>query len=220
MPRSAPPPRTDRDPAIWQNDAAPQRDPVETKLLLGLDLGTNCGYALSWLKAGQLIQPGEIPIACGQWDLSAGSYDSGAIRFVRLRQFLSVVQPDLIGYEDVKYTPVDMGLSSPTAVLARAAKPMEFLGALKATVATWAEERNIPCVGFPIADMKRRATNKGNANKGMMIQAANQMFYTQLSEDEDGHDNVADALFVLLLTAERYAKGIEDVPSKGKQPVG
>ena len=67
----------------------------KTNIVLGLDLGTNCGYSYCYIKEKQLVAPENIEMHIGQWDLSAGSYDSGALRFVRLRQFLSILKPDI-----------------------------------------------------------------------------------------------------------------------------
>jgi Holliday junction resolvasome RuvABC endonuclease subunit len=133
----------------------------------------------------------------GQWDLSAGPYDSGAIRFVRLRQFLSAVKPDLVAFEDVKYTPsMKLNKVNAHAMVARAATAGELFGAFKSTVATWCEENGVPCTSFSIQHIKKRATSKGNANKEAMILACNREFGTEFeveSYESTGVDNVADA---------------------------
>jgi hypothetical protein len=147
----------------------------------------------------------------GQWDLSAGPYDSGAIRFLRLRHFLEAVKPSAVFYEDVKFDmPVNKGLP-PGALLARVATSAEFIGSLKATTATWCEERQIPCTGFSISQIKKRAVGRGRANKEEMIAACNRLFGTDFEiegYENTGADNIADAAFVCLLGMEGYADGL------------
>jgi len=92
------------DPWVFRESLVKVPEP-KTNLVLGLDLGTNCGYSYAYVKDKELIVPEKLNMHIGQWDLSAGPYDSGALRFVRLRQFLSVLKPDLIAFEDVRYTP-------------------------------------------------------------------------------------------------------------------
>lgn len=181
-------------------------------MVLGLDLGTSCGYAISYVPRGKPIDADRLTTMLGQWDLSAGPYDSGAIRFVRLRQFLSILKPDLVVYENVKYTPPEApNRFNANAIVARAATPIEWFGALKATVSTWCEEAGVPCTGFPIGTIKKRATGKGNANKSDMIRACNETFGSDMDADDyesAGYDNIADAAWVCLLGIEMYAQGL------------
>ena len=184
----------------------------KSNLVLGLDLGTNCGYRYCIVQENELLVPDKLDMHIGQWDLSAGSYDSGALRFVRLRQFLSVLKPDLVAFEDVRYTPSEKLTKFNThSIIARAATSCEFFGALKATVCTWSQENGVPCGSFPIGTIKRRATGKGNANKSDMIAACNEMFRTDFDTENyetAGFDNAADSAFVCLLALENYAKGL------------
>lgn len=186
----------------------------KSKIILGLDLGTKCGYCYALVnKKGYEIHPWQM----GQLDLSAGPYDSGAIRFVRLRHFLESISPKLIAYEDVKFTPSSGDIFgkfnkfSISRVLARSARASELIGAFRATVATWAEEENIPCVGIPIGEIKKRATGKGNSDKIEIINACNGLFGTDFASETyktTGVDNIADAAFVCLIACEQYCKGI------------
>jgi hypothetical protein len=206
-----------RDPRLFDRDWKPVEDPG-LRLALGLDLATTTGYAVTYFVPGKPYTVGEYTTSFGQWDLSAGPNDSGAIRFVRLRQFLAVVRPEIVFYEDVKHVPPDMpNLINLTAILARAARPIEFLGALKATVACWCEEHDIPCVGFPIGAIKKRATGHGGANKVAMIDACNKLFKAGLDPDgyeTSGADNVADACFCMLLGIESYSMGVQELPPR------
>lgn len=185
------------------------RPVAPSHLILGLDLATNCGYAYTYWGPGakKIVRPEHM----GQWNLSAGPYDSGAIRFVRLRQFLSMLEPDLVAYEEVKNNPIDIGKVHPRVAIARAATAAELLGSFKSTVCTWCEENNVPCIGFPIGTIKKRATGKGNANKEGVIAAANALFGTEFGTEDyesTGVDNICDAAFVCLLAMEEYADGL------------
>jgi len=190
-------------------------DKDRKRLVLGIDLGTNCGISFSLYQPGDPVSPSLIQARhMGQWDLSAGPYDSGAIRFLRLRHFLSAVRPDLVFYEDVKFDPPGINKMNAGAVLARTATSSEFLGALKATVATWCEEHDVPCSGFKIGTIKKRATGRGNANKEQMIEACNKMFGSSFETEgyeTTGVDNIADSAFVCLLGLEQYADGLPPV---------
>ena len=148
----------------------------------------------------------------GQWDLSAGPFDSGSIRFARLRQFLAVLRPDFVCYEQVRFSPdKTMMAGSMQAIMARAATSIEFMGAIKGTLCTWCEENGVPCTGFAIGEIKKRATGKGVADKKLMIQATNSFFGVDLDPENfanNGDDNVADAVWTCVLGLEQYGAGI------------
>jgi hypothetical protein len=195
------------------------------KLALGVDLGTTTGISFTYFDPTQAWLPGERTIYSGQLDLSVGDFDSGAIRYVRLRQFLAKIDPDLVMFEDAQYYTKENFGPKPTVhqVIARTARPIELLGSLKATLGTWCEERNIPCVGFPIQAIKKRATSKGNANKEMVIRAANEEFGSGLEVEDyekTGVDNLADSLYCLVLGLEMYSQGFsEEAPRTSKRRI-
>lgn len=182
-----------------------------TTRIAGLDLGTKCGVAfvdiLHSLTAAPLI-------ITGQWDLSLGQYDTGPLRHVRLKHFMQVLAPDVVVYENVKYTPSkEESLGSKTgsagihAVLARAATAAELIGGLKTTMTVWCEERLVPAHGLSIQEIKQFATGKGNASKVDMIKAVNEKFGFNLDPEtyeQTGADNVADAVFCCALGIDLY----------------
>lgn len=217
-----------RDPRVYARGIA--RKPPNTKRALGIDLGTNCGIAFCDFVPGGLLS--DVPTYLDQWDLSIGAFDSSALRHIRFKQFLYVLAPDLIGFEDVKFTGTNEVMErggSVTAIIARAATSIEFLGGLKTTLSVWAEEQQIPCQGVGINQIKRFATTKGNANKVDMILACNQTFGTNFDTenyDNSGVDNIADAAFVLKMMVELYKDGfdapiptslLDDKPKKSKK---
>lgn len=184
---------------------------------LGLDLGSNCGVAIYDFVPGKKLLQDRLQLF--QWDLSCTGLDSGAARFVRLRGFLNIVNPDAIAYEDVKYTPpkeffVNKKFGIP-AILARVATASEVLGGMKVTVATWAQERSLPSMGFGVTTIKKFATGNGRANKEDMINAANKNFNTAFDPAKykaEGIDNVVDAAFVLLMLLQQVKTGVGAPP--------
>jgi len=180
-------------------------------LVLGLDLGTRCGYAFALReKDGWHLRP----LQMGQLDLHAGPYDSGAIRFIRLRRYLAEFTPCAIFYEDVKFTPTMGDQVSAAKMMARTSTASELIGSFKSTVCTWAEELDIPCQGYAISSIKKFAVGKGSVNKEGMIQACNTRYGTDFGIEDyksTGVDNVADAAFVLHLGITEYGKGISNI---------
>lgn len=182
--------------------------PTGATRFLGLDLGSNCGVAIYDFVPGKKLLQEKLQLF--QWDLSPQGLESGAARFVRLRGFLNVVKPDVIGYEDVKYSPpreffVNKKFGIP-AVLSRVATASEVLGGMKVTVATWAEEHNLISNGYAISTIKKYATGNGKASKEEMIIAANKSLgaaFDTAKYKSTGIDNVVDAAFVLLLLIQK-----------------
>lgn len=180
------------------------KPPAGSTRFIGMDLGSNCGVAIYDIIPGKKLLQENLQLF--QWDLSTQGLDSGAARFVRLRAFLNTVAPDVIGYEDVKYSPpreffVNKKFGIP-AVLSRVATASEVLGGMKVTVATWAEEASLISQGFAISTIKKFATGSGKASKEDMIAAANKSLGAAFNADKyknTGIDNVVDAAFVLLL---------------------
>ena len=191
-----------RDPEEFSKKLGPA--PKDGIRCLGLDLGSNCGVAVYDYVPGEKLLQEKLQLF--QWDLSTQGLESGAARFVRLRAFLATVQPDAIGYEDVKYSPpkamfMNKKFGIP-AVLARVATASEVIGGMKVTVATWAQENDLLAMGFAIATIKKFATGSGKASKEDMIAAANRKIGTAFDASKykaDGLDNVCDAAFVMML---------------------
>ena len=206
-----------KDPA--QFGAKLNKRTAETIRFLGLDLGSNCGVAIYDYEPGKKMLQEKLQLF--QWDLSTQGLESGAARFVRLRAFLNVTAPDVIGYEDVKYSPpkeffVNKKFGIP-AVLSRVATASEVLGGMKVTVATWAQEAELLSNGFAISTIKKFATGNGKSSQDDMIAAANKTLGAAFDSSKyksTGIDNVVDAAFVLLLLMQTTHAGI--INSKAK----
>lgn len=206
-----------KDPELFRKKLAAKTS--DALRFLGLDLGSNCGVAVYDYTPGKKLVQEKLQLF--QWDLSPQGLESRAARFVRLRAFLNAVNPDVIGYEDVKYTPpkeffVNKKFGIP-AVLSRVATASEVLGGMKVTVATWAEEGNVLCSGFAISTIKKFATGNGKASKDDMIAAANKHLGAAFDAEKyksTGVDNVVDAAFILLISLQTTYAGISHAKEK------
>ena len=198
--------------ALAQQHPAPG---PEFLLALGLDFGRSTGYAYTWFQPETALHWTQ-PMIAGQIDLSAGPWDTNT-HMVRLNQFLEVLKPDLVMFEDVRYTPAAAGMMNVAAVLARTAPTIEFFASLKATASMYGTRRGRTVQGVPIQSIKKRATGKGNASKEEVIAAANAQFAVQLDPADyksTGADNVADAIWCLVFGLEALARGC-DAPTPG-----
>ena len=199
-----------KDPRVYARGVAPKLP--DLRRILGLDMATRCGVAFTDIEVGKPVI--KRPVYMDIWDLSIGTYDSGALRHLRLQQFLTVLAPDLIVFEDVKFTPAQELFKGRSigAIVARTATAAEFLGGLKITLAMWAETHGIPCEGIGISEIKKHATGKGNAGKSDMIRACNEKFGTNFDPEtfeETKVDNIADAAWVMDMGVEAYSEGLQ-----------
>lgn len=185
--------------------------PDRSLLVLGVDLGTTSGYCYRYHD--KVTGEPTSKIHLGLWDLSAGNFDSGAVRFARLRRLLGLLGPGLIGYEDAKVQVNDLsGLGGPRAKVVGTIlinlRMSELFGAFKATLAAWSEEHDVPAQGFPVGTIKKRATGKGNANKEAIVAAFLKDLSLDLDPETDGIDNAADAFYIYSLAVEQVLPGV------------
>ena len=143
-------------------------------LVLGIDPGTNCGWALlDW--DGRRV-------ASGVWDLSPRRHEGGGMRFLRFQKYLEQMTTpehpiDAIAYEEVRRH--------------RGTSAAHIYGGIVAVLSGMAEQHAIPYKGIAVGTIKKHATGRGNANKDDMIRSARETFgMSSLSSDDE-----ADALF-------------------------
>ncbi len=124
-------------------------------ILLAIDPGTHCGWALRDLATG-------VYLGSGVWDLGARRHEGGGMRFLRLRSYLlevlDGVTVGLVAYEEVR-----RHLGTDAA---------HIYGGIVASITAECEARGIPYCGIPIATIKKAATGRGNADKAAMVAAA------------------------------------------------
>lgn len=142
-------------------------------ILLSIDPGTNCGWAIRNDKGEYLS---------GVWNLKGGRYEGGGMRFVNLRRYLNQVK-DSTKIDQVVFEEVRRHLGTDAA---------HIYGGIIAVVTSWCEENKIPYTGIPVGTVKKIATGKGNANKEQMLAAAAAKWPSHQFVD----DNEADARFI------------------------
>ncbi len=102
--------RRERDPEILRRElpgiaaGLGAEGPAATRPVVAPDLGTACVYAIAWLRPGEPFDPRRGDPGPAR-PLGRPRFDSGALRFVRLRQFLAVIRPAPVLFEGVRYTP-------------------------------------------------------------------------------------------------------------------
>jgi Holliday junction resolvasome RuvABC endonuclease subunit len=148
--------------------------------ILAIDPGTNCGWATTDGRG----------VISGVWNLKGGRFEGAGMRFVRLRNYLDEVGPvDRVVFEEVR-----RHLGTDAA---------HIYGGIVAVVMAFCEERGIPYEGIPVGTIKKRATNKGNANKEAMVEAARERW-----PEFNGDDNEADARWLLVVAADMYGRNM------------
>lgn len=150
--------------------------------ILAIDPGTACGWA---------IRHSSETWDSGVWDLAARRHEGGGMRFLRLRKYLCEVldasPPRVVAYEEVR-----RHLGTDAA---------HVYGGIVAVISEECERRSIPYVGIPVGTVKRVATTKGNAPKGVMIAAAEAKWPGVTFAD----DNEADARWIAEAAAREVA---------------
>lgn len=141
--------------------------------VLGLDLGTKCGWAVT---NGLLIRS-------GVWNLTPRRMESAGMRFVRFRESLQDIldqhDVDLVAFEEVRR---HMGTAA-----------AHVYGGLVAILQDECINVGVEYTSVPVGTVKKFATGKGNASKEMMIEAAKRTW-----PDFDGDDNEADARWIAM----------------------
>lgn len=141
-------------------------------ITVAIDPGTQCGYAIDI----------DGVRGSGVWNLSPGRHEGGGMRYLRLRKYLQEVIPEsepcVVFYEEVR------GHKGTDAA--------QIYGGIVAVITELCEARGVPYAGVPVGTVKKHATGKGNANKAAMIEAAQNAFGPEVTDD-----NEADALWIL-----------------------
>lgn len=139
--------------------------------VVGLDLGTRCGWALATSS--------EVAGAeSGVWDLRDGDHELPGARLARFRDHLVEVAPEVIFYEHVSRH--------------QSSRAAHLYGAFEGVVHLHCREHGARCLGIPVPTVKKRATGRHMAKKEAMVAAARLAFGRPVAE----HDE-ADALWVL-----------------------
>lgn len=145
--------------------------------VLGFDLGSKCGWAFS-------EKPG-APVHSGLLRTEPTRFESQGMRYIKfergVRELIAAFHPAVVAFERVH------AHSSTIAA--------QVWGAYSSILMKVCDEHDIPYEGFSVQAIKQHATGKGNANKKLMVAAAERRW-----PDQDIiTDDVADALHVMAL---------------------
>jgi len=160
-------------------------------IALGLDLGLDLGYALAVKKGDnwELLDKG-----VGTLKLKKKADDLPATIYFRLFKFLDLVNPGVIFYEDIRYTPpAKQGIG-------RLVRSFKILDSLRTILEIWATERGAALEAInpsKIASVIKEATKSGIAKKEAAINFAKENFGVS---GIDHH--AADALLCLMVGLE------------------
>lgn len=137
------------------------RPAAHPEVYVGLDPGTSFGWAVC--PARPMGSTGHEPaIGSGTWDLRVRTGEGGGMRYLRLRALLRTLladtRPVAVGYELVRRHEGTVAA--------------QVYGGLVAIVTSVCEEIGVPYHPVNVADVKRKATGKGNAGKPAMLDAA------------------------------------------------
>ena len=146
--------------------------------LLALDLGTTTGFGL---------RGGDGAITSGTAEFRLDRWQSGGMRFLRFKNWLTEIKHqaggiDLVVYEQVRrHAGVDAS---------------HAYGGWLAILTAWCDHHGIAYQGVPVGTIKRFIAGKGNADKTAVIAAIRARGFNPTD------DNEADALAILLWATE------------------
>lgn len=141
--------------------------------ILALDLGQNCGWAMS-IKG---------KITSGVWSLKPTKFESSGYEFLKFKKRLEL-EIIIGGVEKVYFEAVRRHIGTDAA---------HCYGGYFNMLRVICIENDIPYEGVPVQTIKKHATGSGNADKTKMVEAAVRKFKSVNVID----DNHADALHLL-----------------------
>lgn len=156
-------------------------------IYIGIDPATACGYAV--------IDADGNRITSGTWQLKR-KHESNGMRWIRLHKKLSDLRDTITAEVG------DIVLAYEMVARHNGTAAAHVYGGLVAAIQAWCETVGIEYTAIPVGQIKRTATGKGNANKQMMIDAA-QAKWNLANID----DNEADALWVAEHTRQELEAG-------------
>lgn len=124
------------------------------RLILGVDPGSACGWAVVSFPEGVVVQH-------GTWKLQHSRLEGGGMMFVRLESWLKEVlwlDLDLLAMEEVKRH--------------KGTDAAHLYGGITAIITRVCEWREITYTGIGVGTWKKLVVGKGNASKEDVMQAA------------------------------------------------
>ncbi len=155
------------NPAIRSCDHSPSA-------ILALDLGTTAGFALRTRDGA---------ITSGTAEFRLDRWQSGGMRFLRFKRWLTEIKNQAGGVDLVVYEQVRRHAGVDAA---------HAFGGWLAILTAWCDHHEIAYQGVPVGTIKRFIAGKGNADKQAVIAAVRARGFNPTD------DNEADALAILL----------------------
>lgn len=147
---------------------------LSNERILGFDIGLHFGWAVLDM-AGERLDS-------GVWELTGSNHEGGGYRLLRLESYLhkliTIHNPKVVGYELVRRRPEKSGVEAG-----------HIYGELRGILKKVLEDRGVPFGPIEVGHIKKCATNKGNASKEKVTDAAEVRWSITAKEDE------ADALW-------------------------
>ena len=147
-------------------------------VILALDLGTITGFAIAGSDGG---------ITSGTAEFRLDRWQSGGMRFLRFKRWLTEIKHQAGGLDLVVYEQVRRHAGVDSA---------HVFGGWLAILTAWCDHHGIAYQGVPVGTIKRHVTGKGNADKAAVIAAMRARGFNPVD------DNEADALAILLWAIE------------------
>lgn len=146
--------------------------------ILALDLGTTAGFALR--AADTAITSGTAVFRPDRWQ-------SGGMKFLRFKRWLTEIKNQAGGIDLVVYEQVRRHAGVDAA---------HAFGGWLAILTSWCDHHDIQYQGAPVGTIKRFIAGKGNADKAAVIAAVRERGFNPAD------DNEADAIAILLWAIE------------------
>jgi Holliday junction resolvasome RuvABC endonuclease subunit len=146
--------------------------------ILALDLGTTAGFALR--AADTAITSGTAMFRPDRWQ-------SGGMKFLRFKRWLTEIKHQAGGIDLVVYEQVRRHAGVDAA---------HAFGGWLAILTSWCDHHEIQYQGVPVGTIKRFIAGKGNADKQAVIAAVRERGFSPAD------DNEADAIAILLWAIE------------------
>lgn len=152
--------------------------------ILALDPATKMGWA---------YYDGNSTVS-GTWDLSVRRDESAGMRLIRLKSKLNEIHKlgiDVLVYEGARH-----GAPKMQGALVTQSQ-------LQGVFVCWAEENSIQYRAYSPSEIKKKATDKGNASKEEVMEACKKKLGVVPNDD-----NEADALWLLQLASDEYNNAV------------
>ncbi|MGA8992511.1 MAG: hypothetical protein WB500_19375 [Rhodoplanes sp.] len=146
--------------------------------ILALDLGATTGWAVRSINGA---------ITSGTAEFRLDRWQSGGMRFLRFKRWLTELKHQAGGFDLVVYEQVRNHAGVDAA---------HAFGGWLAILTAWSDHHDIDYQGVPVGTIKRFIAGKGNADKAAVIAAIRARGF------DPADDNEADALAILLWAIE------------------